>query len=363
MLPLSRALRLAFVGGLFVVGVGCQRPFAIGRHDLVGERIAAVEAQRVDGGMTARAWLVGDGRLWTDAPPTLAWFVLPPGSGAADALAAVDPLDPGDATGPAPDLADPGGDLVLGLIATWPSGAVARAILPLPERDAATPVWRGIAVAGHTGWDLDPDVTTPEVLALDARRAEDPSPAASIAPGRWGRLTASVDGAERVRWMATGGTFLELDATTTDWAAGDVTLDELAIEEATPLDPGPVTVVALALGPSGRHAVAATDLFVGDVPPGVRTAGRWLAVEPVPAVGTVFVRGRLLADDTAPTGLRLVGATAVAPGALADNPAFAPLPCAGAPLVFDPALLATTACPRVDLLGLDVIVPVDGVTP
>ena len=49
--------------------------------------------------------------------------------------------------------------------------------------------------------------------------------------GGVGRLTAELGGGSRprfavVRWMATGGSFFELDLTTTDWAAGEVQLDD-----------------------------------------------------------------------------------------------------------------------------------------
>src|SRR5690606_11575136 len=91
----------------------------------------------------------------------------------------------------------------------------------------------------------------------------------TIRPSTWLRLQTSIQDASaatRTRWMATAGTFLELDSHTTDWVSADLVLDDLETESVEPLAPGPITVVALANDRAGHNDVRAHDLYVGPRP-------------------------------------------------------------------------------------------------
>jgi hypothetical protein len=196
----------------------------------------------------------------------------------------------------------------------------------------------------------------PAELALDARLDLASDPAETVPDGGFGRWSATVDGDPLVRWMATRGTFFELDRHTADWAAGDLVYDGEEIAEGrTTLDPGPITVVALALGEDGETAFLATDAYVGDEPPGLWVHGRFLPTDaPVDWSPGDAVRGTLALDDGSPTGLVLTGA-AVEP--VVTDWGTAALACAE-PLQgpFDPNWLLTGICERTALDGASIVV-------
>lgn len=307
--------------------LACQEPFGTDRHDLEGFRIAALSVRPEGDALVPSPALVVEGRPWSDAPVDLRWYWLD----APDALAGELPAPA--ATGPAPRLT-PG--RVLGLVATAADGAERRAFLELGEAlGAEEPIvtWEALPLRAA-------EITAAD-LTLEAR-AEVAPQSGPVPPGGFARLTLSPE-APRARWMATDGTFFELDAVTADWAAARLRLDDDEIVAREPLEPGLVTVLGLALGEA--PAWTAIDLPVGDPGPGAWVGGRFLPAEE-PVRGEVLAT--LVADDRSPTGLRLAE---VAPldGAAWGTTA---LPCAG-PVdgPFDPTWLFDGRCARADVVG------------
>ncbi|MCB9663285.1 MAG: hypothetical protein H6732_04170 [Alphaproteobacteria bacterium] len=332
-------------GLLLLLVFACRGPVGEPRQALVGDRVVAVTL--ADGEPARpRASLLVDGRTWSDEPVDLAWAWVAD----EDALWSLDPAA-SDATGPVPTLPDPPeGAGRIGLVATFPSGHEARALLAVTGSPAAPQV-RRVTHARVPGQPLED--AEDDDLALEVRAARPTEPAEVVAPSSWTRLQARVQGAPdgtRIRWMATAGTFLELDATTADWASADLVLDDLETESSEPLPPGPVTFVALANDRQGHGAVHAFDLFVGEEPAGARIGGRWLPADASPMAPT-WAYARLEADDEAPLGLRLVDVQQVS-----DPAATAPeVPCEGVSGPFDPLWLLQGACPREALDGVRVL--------
>lgn len=321
--------------------LACQAPFGTDRHDLVGFRVAALSAEVAAGGAEPRAAVVVDGRMWADELPELRWYRVED----ADELEALDASEEPIATGPSPVLTDLQG--TLGLIATH-SGEERRALLPLPS---APPPTVSVATAALP---LELDRVEGDELALEARGRLEATPATEVPVGGFARLTAEVDASVRTRWMATGGTFLELDAHTADWAAGHLLLDDGELEERSVDGAGAVVFVVLALADEAT-AWASADLWVGDAPPRVRVGGLSLPVDAAvdgPLVGT------LAADDDAPVGLALEGVEA-APDPLpsVDPYGTEALDCA-APVSgpFDPVWLVEGLCARGAVVGARVVV-------
>lgn len=281
----------------------CQEPFGADRHDLVGFRIAAVSVPPAAPGdeVVPRAAVVVDGRAWSPSPIDLAWYWVDD----TDEIEAIDPLTVADAAGPSP-------------------------LLTVPDR----PILAVVARRGSEDRRAFVEVAPPPAtIAAPTAFALDPGP--TVEPGETVRLRADTDGL--VRWMATAGTFTEIDEQTADWRSRD---------------PGPVTVVALALGEPGEATFAATDLHVGDPGPGLWVGQRWLPTDVALEPGE-HVRGTLAADDASPCGLRLT-APEVVPG-----PEDAAYDCL-VPLdgTFDPGWLLEQRCGRDALAGDDVVVRV-----
>lgn len=329
---------------LWLLLLACQEPFGADRHDLVGHRIAAVEVEVGADAVRPRAALIDGGRTWSDAPPTLGWWWLPD----ADALDALDAGSTPDARGATPTLGPvPPAAPVLALVATWSDGDQRRAFVDLTgaPRAGARPT---ALVARALPLEVPPegDEEAGEALELEARRrlAATDGP---LAPGGFARLVAEgVPTADTVRWMATAGTFLELDPVTTDWVAGDLVLDDETVEAFTPAPAGTLTFLALALG-DGLGRFRAADVHVGVDPVGAWVDGRWLPGDDGALPGWVV----LVAADDAPLGLA-VGARAQGP----DTPP----PCGvdtGGRLV--PDALLTGACGRSDLAGATVWLEAD----
>lgn len=339
----------------WTVWSACQEPFDNDRHDLVGFRIAAVSVAPAAAGepVYPRAAVIVDGRSWAADPAELTWFWVD----VPEDVARLDPLSPADAVGPEPTLTVPEGRAVLGLVAR--SGD--REARAFTEISAATPTFDGPSGFTVLGLPLAiAELEGPELL-LEARRRLEEEPTDRVEPGGFVRLTAGVEGDPLVHWMATGGTFFELDRHTTDWAAGDLRLDEDEIDDGrSPLEPGWVTVIGLALGAPGETRFRATELAVGDPGPGVWTHGRFVPTEsPVSFVEGEVLRGTLVADDSSPCGLRLTGVTVERETAGAD-PGTLALPCLvprnGA---FDPGWLLGQVCGRSDLDGATVVISPD----
>ncbi len=309
--------------------LACQEPFDADRHDLRGDRIAALSVHVADGVVRPRAALWVGGRGWSDAPVDLAWGCVAD----TDAVAALDPAD-AIATGPAPDVAC---DAILALVATFPSGALERAFVAVPADAAAGVVGElsreilDLRIAGLAGPELLPD----------ARGALEGTPGADVPPGGFARFAADVPDGATARFMATSGTFFELDASTADWAAGDLILDDDELDAAVADPPGVSTLLVLAVTPSGANPFRAAEVWVGPADPGVWLGDRWVPADE-PFAGTASVT--LLADDASPCGLRLAP-----PVGSADPPAC----LAGA---FHPDLLLDGTCLRSELVGATVLV-------
>lgn len=346
--------------------LACQDPFAVDRHDLVGFRIAAIEAEPVESTTEPRAWdvrlaVVVDGRPFADEQPLLSWFWLEDPV----ELEAADALSEPDGVGPAPSLTAPEGQSVLGLLARY-GDEEQRSFLVLDDT-AAAPSAAGARPerVRARAVDLPVDTLDPETSAVEARRnLPVGSDSTSVVSGEALRLDApGVPNTERVRWMATAGTFLELDGATTDWFASDLTLDEGEVEERADLPEQVVTFLALSTG-SHRSRFAATDRIVSaeEPPDHTQVHGRLLYGADLdrPAYAT------LVADDLAPSGLALVDPTPIdpVPRDLQELELFDPgttaLPCFE-PVFgpFDPNWLLELLCPRAPLDGARVLVVPD----
>lgn len=329
--------------------LGCQAPFGEARQRLSGDRIAAITlAHEPDGRVRPAAWAVVQGRPWADEEPELLWSWLPEG---------ISPDAPPAApiVGAWPTLARPATASVprLRLEARFASGEVSIATIDVPE--SGLPTLAGLDLAVLPDRPLA-DATAAN-LARDARLAEPAEPTEAVPVGTWARLAVRSSPPEgtRVRWMATAGTVLELDAASTDWAPADLVLDDLDVEEAAPLEPGVVTVLALAVDGRGGNVAVARDVVVGPLGAGIPVAGRWIPGEGLAPDTVGWIRGRLAADDASPTGLRLEDATPVDPPT--DSFGTEALGCAGpTPGPFDPSWLLDGRCARADVVGADVVV-------
>jgi len=330
---------LRLVSFLFVIA-GCQEPFGSDRHDLEGDRIAAMAVDRagVPGGepITPRVALSVDSRPWFDEPVGLDWHWV--GDDDPHTVADLEPGDDADGSGPAPSLTVPEGDgsVRLALVASFPSGRVRRAFLDLERGE----VHAGPRLAGLS---FTPDGPTApgDVLEVEATLAEPQAPVPMM------------------RWMTVRGlgTFTEQDRLTTLWEAAEVVMDDEEVDSRDLLEPGPVTFLALAITEEGDNDFLAEDLWVGAAPTGAWTgSGRWLGTDVGPEAAGLW-RGTLRADDDAPTGLRLE-ALAAATDLVGEDPyGTAALPCTP-PVAgpFDPTWLLEGRCLRADLDGPSVVV-------
>lgn len=267
--------------------VACQTPFGVDRHDLAGFRIAALSAAiDADDGVNASAAIVSDGHLWSEQAVALDWYWI------ADArdLESIDRQP--DGTGPTPTLTLPDETSLLGLIAE--DGAY-LATLDVVRTDRAMP---------PVFVEADNDaVATNEKTTLTA-----------FFGGQ------STEGAH-ARWMATDGTFTEIDALTTTWKA--------------PKTDGTQAILVLALDDAGRSQWSISDLIVGDPGEGVWLGSRWIPSDvPVPPGSYDAV---LAEEDSSTSGVRIVSITA------ADG---ATLSCA---TPFDPRALADGRCTRAEV--------------
>jgi hypothetical protein len=316
------------------LALACQEPFDAARQDLVGDRVVAV-ALAVDAQSlrpTPALWV--DGRGWTDTPVDLSWGWVD------DPDAAVD-FGPelAVATGPEPVIPRGGGTL-LAFHARFPSGTVERGYLVPPvtagERRVLGPWARSVLPVNLEG-------ITGEALTREARAALTGSPG-EIAPGGVGRLTLDAPDAT-VRFTASRGTILELDAETADWVAGDVLLDEADLELAEPIGVGWTTLVALTVAADRVDGWSSADLWVGPPEPGAWLGERVLPGADAPAPGRAWAT--LAADDDAPCGLR---ATAW----FTADPATPKPPCIPPNADFHPDQLLDGTCTRAELVGATV---------
>ncbi|MCO4747706.1 MAG: hypothetical protein KC912_23115 [Proteobacteria bacterium] len=280
---------------LFLALIACQTPFGADRHDLTGDRVAAVSVQPSGGVagdvLVPRLALVTDGRAWSDELPPLLWSFVPEGDD--DAALSVEPGEAGSGAAPALEL---GEDRRLVLSVQWPSGE-RRHVVDIPETGEPPEL-------GAIDWAVIEDTRATELVGSDVsseeRRSWSSATASSVPTDGIARLTAATE--SPVRWMVTGGDLLELEANVTDWFPGSVTVNDFEIEEAEGGEQGFETVVALAVGDSAVWR--AVDVPVGeDAPVLVTPSGRVLPVDAEVVSGRV--QGILRADDSAPAGVRL----------------------------------------------------------
>jgi hypothetical protein len=337
---------------MWFVLFACQEPFEIDRHDLVGFRIAAISAPPASSGQTLepQVALIVEGHPWSADFVDLGWFWVDE----PEDVAQLDPLSPTDATGPLPLLTVPEDKRTLALIARW-GDQEQRAFLQVAD---GPPTYQGPSSLALESLPLALDSVGGPELLLAARQPLEGEPLGAVSPGDFLRLRAQVEGDPLVRWMATAGTFFELDRQTTDWAAGDLRLDEDEIEEGrTSLEPGWVTFLALALGEPGETSFLARDVPVGIEPVGLWVGGRFVPTDaPVSWQPGEAVRGTLAADDASPFGLQLQGAT-VEPADQVTDYGTPSLPCLvtrDGPL--DPQWWLMGVCARDSSVGMDVVI-------
>ncbi len=326
---------------------GCQEPFGERRQDLVGFRIASLTAPASAPGQPTEpeVSVVVEGQLWSDEPVSLHWHWVDPDPEAVGSLSADDaPV----ATGAGPSLTRPPQEAWLGLLAVAPDGEVARAFLDLPTEPSDA------VELEHVSWSaLDWDLrrVSGEDLSMDSRMQASAHEATSTSPHGFLRFSAAMSHPAQdvtVRWMATEGTWLELDPWTADWTPGHLVLDGDDVEEAIVGEPGSVSVIALAIDGRGHGSALARDLWVGEAPQGMYIEGRWVGGEPHEG----WIQARLEADDASPSGLTLTDVTPVDPPST-DGPdpyGTDTMACAqGAP--FDPNWLLQQRCTRAEVLG------------
>lgn len=305
---------------MLILGLGCQDPFAEGRHDLASFRIAAVGATAVEDGLRVEAVVYSGEGLWWSAVPSLVWEAGGVGGeGPATVLAVAPPVE-------------------VTLTATHPDGREERAVLAL-DAAPSPPALAGLDV-GVTALTLDDIADAPE-----ARAAVAAGEAGVVPVGGAARLVAEgLDGDERVRWMATAGQFAEIDAVTADWFAGTAELDDGEVVASDPLQPALVSFLGLALDGEGGNAWAWAEVPVGLDGPFFVAGSRWFPADA--ATGEEGAWLGTLAEDPSPLGLRLTDLVPDDGAAAAD-----PVCGQGADEVFDPARVAAGWCARDEVLG------------
>jgi hypothetical protein len=337
---------------MWSVLLACQEPFEVDRHDLVGFRIAAISAPPASPGQALEpsVALIVDGRPWSEEFVDLGWFWVDH----PDDLLSLDPLSPTDATGPLPLLTVPEDARTLALVARL-GEQEQRAFLSVAE---GPPSFSGPSAIELSALPLALQALEGPELLLPARQELEEEPLDATSPGDFLRLRAQVEGDPLVRWMATAGTFFELDRHTADWAAGDLRLDDDEVEEGrAALEPGWVTFLALALGAPGETSFRAADVPVGIEPVGLWVGGRFVPTDaPVSWQPGDAVRGTLAADDTSPFGLRLEGASVEPADAVTDfgTSALSCLVSRDGPL--DPQWWLTGVCARDSAVGVEVVI-------
>lgn len=355
------ARRIGAVVATSLLLAACQEPFGVDRHDLVSDRIAALRVDRdAQDRLHPRATLVVDGKLWSDTPVDLAWFLL---HATDDPVADAQAVDTTDLLGPAPviDLGPHATDLRLLLVASFPSGAVSEAFIDVPARLADGQQTRLFLKYSRIDGVTVDNVQGPH-LTVENRQTWTPKQADWVEPGafvRWRVAGLAPD--QRTRWMATGGagTFFELDDATADWASGTLVLDDEDVEERVVGPSGWTTFAALVVDDHSHNQVVIADLSVGEPVTGITYDGRFLPADSVP--DSHVMMGTLVADDDAPWGL---GLTDVTPWEVqaphADPYGTRELDCDGptsGPLDLD--WLSQGVCARADLVGHRVVIGIN----
>jgi hypothetical protein len=328
--------------------LGCQEPFGTDRHDLVGTRIVAIQAGGGDR-IQPSAALLEEGRMWADAPAALSWrWELPdshPDTWRNEVVA----------EGSAPELMVPDRRRLLVLDAQFSVGERLQAMVVIPRQadpiEATAPEVDGLPLR----------VSRVKASELGVRRrgslALEPT-AGVVETGGFARIVSGADRPSQARFLSTAGTWFELDRHASDWAAGEVVVDDEEVVRRSVLDAGTVSMLVITLADDGSTAWQALDVHVGQPASGVWVDGRWLPTEG--EFADEHVAGRLVADDTAPLGLALAEARGV--GALGGADPYGTEALACEPAVsgpFDPRWVVTHRCARSALDGVEVVVRVD----
>ena len=329
---------------------GCQEPFGERRQDLRGFRIAALTAPFAEAGLMTvpEVSVVHEGRLWSDEPVSLQWHWVEPDP---EAVWGLSPDLGYVATGAGTPLVRPNLEAWLALVAIAPDGEVARAFLDLPRTASEAVALEGVTWSG-LDWNLSR--VNGEDLREEVRAEADVHDATSTTPRGFLRFNAPLASGSSdvtVRWMSTRGTWLELDPMTADWTPGHLVLDGDDVEEASPGEPGSVSVLALATDGAGHNDVLARDLWVGDPPQGMYARGRWLGGE----AHDGWILARLDPDDTSPSGLTLSHITPIDPPSPTEPNSYGTdgMACAQGE-AFDPNWLLQQRCTRSEVVGTTV---------
>jgi hypothetical protein len=287
--------------------LACQGPLG-DRHEITDNRIITVGVEPL-GGPTGTlveptVVLALDGRLWSDRTPRLHWYWV---EQSLNAVAALSLDDTPDGSGSSPTLQIPTDRRRLVLVADVETPAL-KAFLDLPETEIPTLEIDDLQITTIEGHTLT-ELTTSD-LELTTRAGWTAAPSDTLNPGdilRFQVFTRSTETTLRTRWSATAphGTFFELDSLRTDWVAGTLDIDGDDIEERLPLADEPLSIFSLLLGESSNTAYRITDLNLGAPTTGLRQEGRWIETDKAIPPDFDFVRGLLVSDDDAPTGLLL----------------------------------------------------------
>jgi len=296
----------------------CQEPFAEDRRDLASFRIVGVQARAGSGGLDLRAFVWSGHGLWHPAPPEVVWTA-------------------GELTATGPTATLPVAPPVDIELRASDGEHEEHAVLALdaPPVPPVVESW----VRGTTELEAS-DVVAP----IDERRAAPVGADVPVAPDGALRLALSLqeDGAT-THWMATDGTFAELDATSTDWFASRVVLDDNEVESSTPVDEGVVSTVALVFDGAGGNSWITLDAAVAVLGPRLYTAGRVFPVDATP--GGEFWSFTVGTSETV-AGIELLD---LAP---AEDASASEAACGlEAGVSFDFAALAEGWCARDDLVG------------
>ena len=235
--------------------IACQAPFAEDRHDLASFRIAAASAHD-DGVTTALRAFIWSGRgAWHPTAPRVVWTLT-----TADGAQTVE--------GARVDVPVTG-LLGIALEASDDDGHVERATVDPAQGELMVDDWTRSTVS-LTGKDA--------AQPIEARAAAALGEGDTAAPDGALRLSVTPSGPATVHFMATAGHFAEIDPTTTDWFAADVTLDDGELVAHTPLAAGVYPLAALAFDGVGNNAWTWIDAAV-DPGPTLRVDGRILPVD------------------------------------------------------------------------------------
>ncbi len=304
-LKLSRTIAASSLGALCS---GCFAPFSHDRHDLVDFRIVGVQvsdaAPAPGAAIQAKALVYGGDGFYHDALPSLVWS-----------------LGEQRAEGPVVELRAPDqeGSWELELVATHADGQLEeRAVLGIQVGEGLDPIRPpALPPVERAVVDLALD-SPPEDMLLAARQQLEPRAESAVAEGQAARLRVPLEDPEgryQARWMSAGGqgTFLELDALSTDWFPAELFLEEedVELEVGEALEAGMVGMAVLIIDGLGSTAWAFVDTPY-DVAPEVGLDGpeHWLehAGRIVPALspGTeaAIFELTLERDDDSPWGLR-----------------------------------------------------------